>query len=134
MRRLLFGLMVGLMLAAPAGAQEADAIRGVIRGQMDAFRTGDVDAAFEFASPGIQGLFGTADSFGQMVREGYPMVWHPQSVEFGSLSQTEGALWQRVIVRDGQGMPYALDYMMEQINGAWRIGGVRFVTDPAVSA
>ncbi|NVK60379.1 MAG: DUF4864 domain-containing protein, partial [Rhodobacteraceae bacterium] len=77
MRRLLFGLMVGLMLAAPAGAQEADAIQGVIRGQMDAFRTGDVDAAFEFASPGIQGLFGTADSFGQMVREGYPMVWHP---------------------------------------------------------
>ena len=46
-----------------------------INGQIEAFQRDDFNAAFSYASPGIQGIFGTAERCGQMVRNGYPTVW-----------------------------------------------------------
>ena len=51
----------GLAPGAQAGEADAAAIRGVIRQQIDAFRAGDVDTAFGFASPGIRAMFGTSE-------------------------------------------------------------------------
>lgn len=87
-------LVVAVLGAAGGGmsarAQEGDgaasgreaAIRGVIGSQLDAFEADDVDRAFGFASNGIRGMFGTPERFGQMVREGYPMVWRPGEVRY----------------------------------------------------
>ncbi|MDF2232770.1 DUF4864 domain-containing protein [Albimonas sp. CAU 1670] len=99
--RLAFALALGLAggLAAPgpfapAAAQEAGAaaeIRGVIERQLEAFLAGDVDAAWGYASPGIQGLFGSVENFGRMVREGYPMVWRPAEWRFLELAPEAAA-------------------------------------------
>ena len=134
MRRQLLGLLAGLVLAIPAAAQDQAAIERVIRQQMDAFTAGDVTTAFDFASPGIQGLFGTPENFGRMVEEGYPEVWRPGDVRFGRLDQSDMGLWQHVFVTDGDGQIHALEYLMEEIEGRWRIAGVRRSTMPELAA
>lgn len=138
MRSWTIGLIAALAMAGSAMAQDVLApvpgIEEVISRQMMAFEGDDFDEAFGFASPGIQRLFQNPDNFGEMVREGYPMVWRHGDVTFGDLRQSKGALWQRVIVTDSAGAVHALDYRMEQVDGEWRIAGVQIARMPEVSA
>ena len=101
---------------------------------MDAFKADDFARAFTFASPTIQGMFGTPENFGVMVRRGYPMVWRPGEVRFGELRDVNGALWQKVIIRDQAGATHVLDYRMVQQNGRWLISGVQILPQPEVAA
>lgn len=101
------------------------AIQGTIAAQMEAFLAEDVARAFSYASPGIQALFGTPERFGQMVRQGYPMVWRPAGTRWVGLRQEGGAWWQRVLVTDQQGEAHLLDYQMQPDGaGGWKINGV----------
>jgi hypothetical protein len=138
MRTGLIGLVAGMVMAASAWAQEVLApdagIEGTIQGQIDAFLLDDFATAFTFASPSIQGMFGSPENFGAMVRKGYPMVWRPSDVQFGDLREIAGALWQKVIVTDAAGQVYVLDYRMVQVDGAWRISGVQILPAPELSA
>lgn len=120
--------------ALSASAQEQGSIPGVIRQQIDAFGAGDIATAWRFASPTIQGLFGDPDNFARMVQEGYPMVWQPGAIRFGGLTEEDGQPTQRVFVSDADGVTHVLDYLMEQIDGAWRIAGVRYVERPDLTA
>ena len=114
------------LLAAPAFAQE-EGISLTIQSQMEAFRAGDVGQAFSYASPLIQGIFGTPERFGQMVREGYPMVWQPGEVQLLELRTVAGALWQRVWVTDGAGRGWYLDYRMVPGGAGWLIDAVQLL-------
>lgn len=136
MMRILHALTLAVVLTFSAGAQEAPdgAIRGVILDQIEAFLADDFAAAFTFASPAIRGIFGTPERFGAMVRNGYPMVWRPEAVEFGDLREIGGRLWQRVIVRDADGRLHALDYQMVPGEDGWRINGVQLLQEPEVGA
>ncbi|KUF12794.1 DUF4864 domain-containing protein [Pseudoponticoccus marisrubri] len=138
MRGGILGMVLSVILSGSVMAQDAlppdKGIEGVIRQQMDAFLADDVGTAFEFASPSIQGMFRTPENFGAMVRNGYPMVWRPGDVRFGDLREIGGALWQKVIVTDGAGRTFVLDYRMQQIDGAWRISGVQILPAPDVAA
>lgn len=109
-------------------------IETTIQGQIDAFLADDFATAFTFASPNIKMMFGTADRFGLMVRNGYPMVWRPGEVRFLELRDIDGALWQKVMIRDQSGGLHLLDYQM--INGAegWQINGVQILRKPDVGA
>ncbi|MCH2096740.1 MAG: DUF4864 domain-containing protein [Rhodobacteraceae bacterium] len=118
------------MAQTSAGAQ----IQTVIGQQIQAFEADDFAAAFTFASPSIQRLFGGPERFGAMVRNGYPMVWRPSDVTFGELREIEGAMWQKVIVRDQAGVPHVLDYRMVQVDEAWRISAVQLLPSPDVAA
>ncbi len=127
---------VGLALA-PAGLRSepvGDAVQSVIGRQIEAFLSDDFDTAFNFASPAIQGLFGNPDRFGEMVRNGYPMVWRPADVRYGALNLADGRRYQTVIVRDGNGRTHYLEYEMIEIDGAWRINGVRPIRPPDAGA
>ncbi len=132
MRKCLAALLLAGALTGPALAQE-DEIAGTIRSQMEAFLAEDAETAFTFASPGIQGLFGTPENFSRMVREGYPMVWHPGEIRFGGLDERGNYLAQNVYVTDMAGRAHALEYLMEQIDGRWRIAGVRLLDLPEAS-
>ena len=61
----LLGLMAGLATAAGAqpavSAADQAAIRDVIQSQVEAFRRDDGAAAFGYASPSIQGMFGRSE-------------------------------------------------------------------------
>ena len=136
MRQFLAALAATLCLvtAAPAEESAAPAIRDTIQSQIDAFLEDDVARAFTFASPGIQNIFRTPENFGRMVREGYPMVWRPESLRFLDLREVDGALWQKVLIEDAQGATHLLDYRMEPDGeGRWRIDGVQILRAPEVS-
>ncbi|PZX15194.1 uncharacterized protein DUF4864 [Palleronia aestuarii] len=128
MLRIFAALSLIFCIALPAGAQntsDARGIEGVIASQIDAFRADDFDRAFTYASPSIQGMFGTAERFGQMVRQGYPMVYRPDELRFVEQVEDGGAVRQKVMIRDMQGGFHMLEYEMTERDGAWRINGVR---------
>ena len=134
MGAILRAVVVSIVLTAPVLAQDVQpadpAIEGTIQGQIDAFLIDDFVTAFTFASPNIQGLFGDADRFGSMVRNGYPMVWRPDSVQFLELEARGGQLWQKVMVRDQAGQFHVLAYQMVEMDGRWRINGVQLLPAP----
>ena len=131
MRRLLLALSLCAGLAQGAYAQSAE-IEANIAAQIQAFKADDFATAFTFASPSIQTLFGTPENFGAMVRNGYPMVWRPADVRFLELREVAGALWQKVMVVDGDGRIHILDYQMVRQNDGWKINGVQLLdnSDP----
>ena len=131
MRIGLYGLLTAAFLALPALAQEQP-IQKTIQSQIDAFRADDFATAFSFASPTIKGLFGTAENFGAMVKNGYPMVYRPSAVEMGELREVAGNLWQRVRVVDQAGKAWFLDYMMIETPEGWQINAVQLLPAPDV--
>lgn len=127
-------LMAALMLAAGAAEANPAAIRSVIDGQMQAFRTDDVETAFGYAGPGIVAMFRTPETFGAMVRQGYPMVWRPGSVEYLAVEDEGGAWTQDVLVTDAGGRLFRLEYTMIETPVGWKIAGVRLLAGPEVGA
>jgi hypothetical protein len=120
-----------LLLACPAVAQPppltaADhaAIQTVITRQLEAFRQDDAAAAFAFASPAIQGKFGTPEVFLRMVQTAYLPVYRPRHVVFKELQLMHGALTQSVLLVGPDGVPVMAFYIMQQQpGGAWKIDG-----------
>lgn len=126
MIRLLLALALTACLSLPGRADD-QAIRGVISAQIDAFLSDDVDTAFTFASPTIKQIFGSPERFGQMVRQGYPMVWRPDSVRFFATEDRGGRLFQTVMIRDRAGALHLLEYEMVTGQDGWKINGVRLL-------
>ncbi|MBI3512563.1 MAG: DUF4864 domain-containing protein [Proteobacteria bacterium] len=111
------------------GAADRGAIRAVIAEQMAAFKRDDGTAAFGFAAPNIQTMFGTPERFMAMVRDGYPAVYRPSDVSFGDLVRLDGQLTQLVHVVGPDGLPRTALYFMErQPDGNWRISGCVLAT------
>jgi hypothetical protein len=131
-----------LLIAGAAHAEElanlplADqqAIQQVISGQIDAFRNDDDGRAFDYASPGIQFMFGSPQRFMAMVREGYQPVYHPRSMAFGDLLVVDGAFVQELAVIGPDGQPRLARYVMQhEPDGTWRVDGCVLVVRPPVS-
>jgi hypothetical protein len=145
--RALAVLLMALLLATPLAAARADeapsaqpssereAIHGVIQHQLDAFRADNAGAAFGYASPNIQGMFGDAEHFMAMVKTGYPPVYRPRSSAFGGLVDIDGRTVQKVrfVGPDGRAA-LALYYMEREADGTWKIDGCQLTEDDAVGA
>ncbi len=124
-------LMAITLAAAPPAAAQSDP-RAVIGAQIERFLEGDVAGAFDYAAPGIRRMFGTPENFGRMVQQGYPMVWRPADVRYGSAEERGARVMQRVIITDGAGGVHTLLYEMIPTGETWRIGGVRILAAPDV--
>ena len=124
---LLIGLLLGWAVAAQAqdvSSADRAAIRDIIQSQVDAFRRDDGEAAFGYASPGIRRLFGTADTFMDMVRQGYQPVYRPRVFDFREIVSLHGQITQKVHVVGPDGRPVTAFYPMTQLpDGSWRIDG-----------
>jgi len=120
------------------GAQDAlspqAGIEATIGAQIEAFEADDFARAFTYASPNIQGMFGSSENVGRMVRNGYPMVWRPGDLQFLELDEEGGRIWQKVQIRDRQGRLFVLDYQMIETADGWRIIGVQILEAPGLSA
>jgi hypothetical protein len=119
-----------LLFGAPAHAGDAvsaadgAAIRQVVQDQLAAFQRDDGDAAFGYASPMIQNMFGSPDNFMMMVRNGYLPVYRPKRVEFGGIDLQDGAPTQHVLLTGPDGVEVEALYFMEhEADGKWRING-----------
>jgi hypothetical protein len=122
----LVGTMLALALPAQAQVSPSDqtAIREIIERQVEAFRRDDGAAAFGYASPNIQGMFGTAETFMDMVRQGYQPVYRPRTFEFREIVTLHGMVTQKVHVIGPDGRPVTAFYpMAQQPDGSWRIEG-----------
>ncbi len=127
----LAAVFLALCFGFPAAAQE-EPIQQTIQSQIEAFEADDFARAFSFASPNIKGIFGTAENFGAMVKNGYPMVYRPAEIEMQDLREVEGNLWQRVRVVDQSGTAHFLDYMMIETPEGWQINAVQLLPAPDI--
>lgn len=119
---LISAIAVGVPAAPAVSAADAKAVRQIIEAQLAAFAADDADKAFSFAAPGIRAMFGSAERFLAMVREGYPAVYRPASVSFLKPEWIEGKLIQRVQMSDADGAPWMVVYELErQRDRTWRI-------------
>lgn len=128
--------VLALVLCAtlPSRADENAAIEAVIADQINAFQRSDLGAAFSHASPTIQQKFGNASNFGQMVERGYPMIWRPRRWEMGEIVVGPRGPTQTVLFEDGDGALWEADYLMQEVDGTWRINGVQLRRLPGVSS
>jgi len=129
MSRLISLIAAFAVLAGTAQAQD-NPIEDVIANQLQAFNDRDIEEAWQYASPMIKGLFGSPDNFGNMVRNGYPMVWDNSNVEFLELREVESRTWQEVLIRGPDGLAYILDYQMVETPQGWQINGVQIIPAP----
>ena len=141
MRRIVFGLLVvaamitgNARIATSADDTAGSAIASVIERQISAFQENNLQRAFSFASPTIQRKFGTPENFGRMVEMGYPMVWRPSRWQMVKLVETTDGLVQIVLFVDASGREYEAGYLMQQIDGRWRINGVHIRRRPTLGA
>jgi hypothetical protein len=129
--RAVFVLIFALVLAGTAIAQDSALseqdraeIRDVIGRQVEAFRADDEAAAFGYASPDIQRLFGTPDIFMDMVRQGYQPVYRPRVFDFREIVMLHGQPAQKVHVVGPDGRPVTAFYPMARMpDDSWRING-----------
>lgn len=121
-------LFLSLFLAFPAFAGDAEirAAQDSISGQLQAFRSGNNSAAYDYAAPNVKRIFPTLDIFMGMVSGGYKPVHHAQSFAFGKVQQTgPTSIVQQVLFVGPDGKDYEAVYTLElQPDGVWRITGV----------
>ena len=115
------------IVAVPVRARVNDTIKRTIECQITAFKLNDFWKAFSFATPFLREKFGSAENFGKMVRNGYPMVWRPSKVIFLENERYHHGLAQVVQIVDANGKSHYLRYYMMEFDGSWRIGGVEFL-------
>jgi len=120
---LLFGL-VAASSAAEISREDAAAIRAVISEQLDAFARDDGPRAFALATAGIRAQFGTPEVFMEMVRNEYPVVYRPKSVQFERPELVESQVVQPVRMIDAAGRAWIAVYpMRREADGRWRTDG-----------
>lgn len=125
--------IIATLVVLGTGAQAQDAsIEDVITNQLQAFVDRDVAQAWDYASPMIQGMFGTPENFGLMVRNGYPMVWDNSDVQFLGRTEFQGRTRQEVQVQGPGGLFYTLDYQMIETPNGWQINSVQVIPEPEV--
>ncbi|MEQ6250544.1 DUF4864 domain-containing protein [Sulfitobacter sp. HNIBRBA3233] len=132
MRTILQAAAFSLVFAFGADAQQTD-IEATISRQIEAFKVDDFGTAFSFASPDLQRYFGSPETFGRMVTQGYPMVWRPADVRYLDLREEGGVYWQKVQITDLKGGFHILEYRMVQTDAGWRISGVQVLDAPGAS-
>ena len=100
------------------------AIRIVIQGQIEAFRTGDGERAFSYASAGVKQQFNTSADFFNTLKSAYESVIVPRSIVFEDLKQVMGIITQPVLFFASDGDTVIASYIMEKEDGGdWKISG-----------
>lgn len=103
---------------------DAVVIQSSIEAQLEAFRSGDAQRAFSFASDQIRDIFGTPENFIAMVRSQYAVMIAPASIVFLKLEHENGATLQPVQLSDDRGQWWLAVYSMQlDAHGSWRING-----------
>ena len=116
--------------SAVATAQATD----IVMQQLDAFRRGDFDAAYTFASAMIREMFDRA-AFERMVRAGYPEIARSSAAHVtGSRTGPDATLYLIVKIRGENGAAIEALYELVREEGSFRINGVVTRPDDGISA
>jgi len=134
-RWLLLALLL-VLVAPPAWAQTVkpapkEATEPIMQ-QLDAFRRGDFDTAYTFASSEIRQLFDRS-AFEQMVKNGYPEIARSTFASVAaSTVASDGHVYLQVKIRGSNGNSIEALYELVLENGQWKINGVTAKPDPGL--
>ncbi|MTH97218.1 DUF4864 domain-containing protein [Roseibium sp. RKSG952] len=133
---LLLVIIVGSVKSGFAQVPENNSVfQSMITGQIQAFRRGDADTAFSYATKDLQRRFQTPDIFMQMVKQAYRPVYQPRTVTFGAARETPHGPMQDVYVTGPDGGSWRAVYSFEQqADGTWRISGCYLTKSPGIDA
>jgi hypothetical protein len=125
-----------LVLVLPAQAQtEEQAWQAVVSGQIEAFRTGDGEAALGFAGAGFRQRFSDPDEFlAAIVATGYGPIVESRSHSFGEFTQVSETLVMQVVhlVGKDRSLYEALYQMGNEPDVGWRVVGVMLRKEPGM--
>jgi hypothetical protein len=134
--RIVAATLWALVAAPPASSQtpgNVEAAADPVMRQLEAFRRGDYELAYSFASSEIRQRFGRPD-FEQMVRAGYPEIARSVSaVVFDRQQASNGHVYLRIKIRGANGNAIEALYEMVWERDGWRINGVVTKPDPGVA-
>jgi ABC-type transporter MlaC component len=100
--------------------------------QLEAFRRGDFDTAYTFASADIQQQF-DRPAFEQMVKGGYPEIAESTfATVVSSALAPDGHAYVAVKVHGANGKDIEAFYELVLESGQWKINGVAAQPDPGV--
>ena len=94
----------------------------VIAGQLAAFRSGDIQEAYGYASAGLRAQF-PAGTFAAIVRENYPSIWASTRAEFG-IVRDDGTRATVLVQVFSEPDSVGYDYGLLRERGGWKIGSV----------
>ena len=116
---------------APPNSAPKEATEPVIK-QLEAFRRGDFDTAYTFASSEIKEQF-SRPAFEQMVKTGYPEIAHSTFAAIAaSAVAPNGYVYLSVKVRGANGNSIEAFYELVLESGQWKINGVTAKPDPGL--
>ena len=130
----LVGLFLGLIATFQLAfseekvqSEELFEIQQIISDQVSAFRAGDGEKAFSFASPAIRLYFKTPDKFMTMVKRGYLPIYQARSFNFLDHLEREDIIFQEVeFVNSGDSrLAVAVYKLIKLPDKGWRIAGVQ---------
>jgi len=100
--------------------------------QLEAFRRGDFDTAYAFASAEIKEQF-DRETFELMVKGGYPEIARSASASIvGSVLAPNGLVYLTLKIRGSNGKSIEALYELVLQNGQWKINGVTAKPDSGV--
>ena len=120
----IFIVLLRAVVFANEGSAVMEEVHHTISSQIDAFKKNDVEEAYTFAAPNIQAQFPSPETFGLMVRNGYPIIWKPKSFKFVKFKNLGDKCIQRVLFQSYNGSLETYDYILEKNNKEWKIAGV----------
>lgn len=101
-----------------------ESVRAAVDGQLAAFETESLDAAYSFAARGIRRQF-SADVFAEMIRRGYPALLRHARRDLGIVRDNRaGRAMVDVTVFDARGTPARFRYQLAEEREGWRVEGV----------
>lgn len=119
-------LALVLLWTTQPRADDKDAeIRDTILRQIEAFANDDREEAWAHASDGIKRRFGSSQVFIDMVRQAYPAVHSATAIEFDRRVPHRDFEIQVVKLQGPEGKRWDAYYRMVQVEGAWKVAGVR---------
>ena len=119
-----FALVLSTGIGHAQDNAEGAVIQTVISNQIAAFRAGDGDRAYSFASPEIKSMFRSPGVFMKMVEQGYEPVFRPRSFSFLDQRLRDDEAVQIVDLVGPDGSPWIAMYTLErQSDGSWKITG-----------
>lgn len=124
--RLVLGLVLGTMMMSPVMAQESP-WRETVTGQIEAFRSGDAEAALGFAGAAFKNTYSDAERFlADVERTGYGPIVASRSHSFGRFEElADNTIVQAVtLVGPDQSLYEAIYQMREEPDAGWRVQGV----------
>ena len=101
--------------------------------QLEAFRRGDFDTAYTFASSDIKQQF-DRPAFEHMVKNGYPEIARSTfATVAGSTMAPNGHAYLSLKIRGANGNSVEALYELVLENGQWKINGVSAKPDPGLA-